>query len=227
MTWLAPLQQLLDLVYPRECACGTVCHAPATYVCPSCLDAFWPTGHADNLVLNTLYARLPEDLPLTGAYAGWVFRKDTAIQAHLHAIKYRRAARAARQLGYLCGLQLRGKVPTHYVVVPVPLHPRKRLKRGFNQAEWVARGIAEGAGLPMDTRLAYRRVNTRSQTRLSRAERQTNVADVFGLRKPAPTALLLVDDVITTGATLASLARTCLAAGTTEVMLAGLVMADD
>ncbi|MBX3103024.1 MAG: ComF family protein [Bacteroidetes bacterium] len=228
MNWRLPFTQLLDLVYPRICACGLqVCTAPRTYVCETCLQHFWSTDFEHHLVTNSLYQRLPPDLPLTGTFAGWFFQKDTLMQTHLHTIKYRRGARAAYQLGLRCGQRLQGKVPAHYVVVPVPLHVRKERKRGYNQAAWAARGLAEGAGLPYIPALARRRVHNPSQTRLKRAERLANVEGIFTVKGPPPPAILLVDDVITTGATIAELARTFVAAGTAELIIASLVLADD
>jgi ComF family protein len=90
-------------------------------------------------------------------------------------------------------------------LLPVPLHSRKLKKRGYNQSEWIARGLAEGLGKQVDTRVLTRKIHTTTQTRKSKEERWTNVAEAFQVGKSnvgGSSHFLLVDDVLTTGATL-------------------------
>jgi ComF family protein len=108
------------------------------------------------------------------------------------------------------------------VVLPVPLHPRRRRQRGFNQSELLARILAERIGLDLDTRSLIRSRNTPQQTRAhNRDQREQNLRDAFRCRRPdsiAARRILLVDDVLTTGATARECARTLKAAGAAEVV---------
>jgi ComF family protein len=106
------------------------------------------------------------------------------------------------------------------IVVPVPLHPTRLVERGFNQAVLLARPLAKGLGLPMVARALVRSVATPRQALLPRPARLRNVAGAFRVGDPEVVRgrrVLLVDDVRTTGATIAACAAPLLAAGATEV----------
>ncbi|HYQ59030.1 MAG TPA: phosphoribosyltransferase family protein, partial [Draconibacterium sp.] len=114
-------------------------------------------------------------------------------------------------------------------LIPVPLHRRKEKKRGFNQSEWIARGIAEVLKKPVDNETLYRRVFTSTQTKRNRFERWQNVENVFGLNNSKILEnkhILLVDDVVTTGATLEACALHLLKLPGTKVSIATLAFAD-
>lgn len=102
-------------------------------------------------------------------------------------------------------------------VVPVPLAPRRRRRRGFNQAELIARAVAERLDLPLRTDLVRRVRETPAQTALSAEARERNLEAAFAVEGPPPARLLLVDDVTTTGATLSTIARALKAAGAERV----------
>ncbi|MFO1498071.1 MAG: ComF family protein [Verrucomicrobiota bacterium] len=107
------------------------------------------------------------------------------------------------------------------LIVPVPLHPVKRREREFNQAERLSRCLSEATGIPMETNLLRRLMPTRTQTRLSRGERALNVADAFGLSRgatmPANARIVLVDDVLTTGATTNACAKVLSCNGSSDL----------
>jgi ComF family protein len=113
-------------------------------------------------------------------------------------------------------------------IVPVPLHRTRRLERGYNQSAALARGLAEHLDAPCRPAWLTRPRPTRSQTHLSRRERWQNVAGAFDVPQPLPNgcALLLVDDVLTTGATVTAAARVLRRAGAGSVHLATLAMAE-
>ena len=90
------------------------------------------------------------------------------------------------------------------VIIPVPLHPRKRKARGYNQGEWIARGVSQVVGLPVDVSSVIREKHTDTQTRKSTYERWENVDGIFRLRHPENFVgkhVLIIDDVLTTGST--------------------------
>ena len=124
------------------------------------------------------------------------------------AVKYQNAQALALRLGQLLGRQLQGgaeHLPD--VLVPVPLHPKKKKTRGYNQSELLARGISSATGIPVDAELLIRNRHTPSQTGMDRTERWQNTSGAFECSGPikAGTQIALVDDMITTGAHLRSL----------------------
>lgn len=102
------------------------------------------------------------------------------------------------------------------LIVPIPLSRKKKRQRGYNQSDWIAWGISESTGIPTDTDSVQRNISNPSQTALNNQQRRENVRDIFAVRHPENLEsrhILLVDDVITTGATMLScaetIARTC------------------
>ena len=115
------------------------------------------------------------------------------------------------------------------VVVPVPLHPRKLKKRGFNQSEWIASGIAEALEKPVSGNNLQRKVFTSTQTKKNRFERFKNVDGIFAIKSAHQFTgkhVLLVDDVVTTGSTLEACAVELLKIPETKVSIATLAFAD-
>lgn len=105
------------------------------------------------------------------------------------------------------------------MIVPVPLHWRRKRKRGYNQAEIVARNLGELAGIPVDTRLVYRKKYTEPQKALDNKERAKNLKDVFEVRKTTVGRknILLIDDIYTTGSTIDAVSKAFLEKGHNKV----------
>jgi ComF family protein len=149
---------------------------------------------------------------------------EGGLRAVLHELKYRGRRRVAARLAraLLDSPDARRVLAPGAVLVPVPLHPRRRRQRGFNQAELIAAALSRGAGLEAAAGALVRRLDTAPQTGLSAAGRRANVRDAFVVRqrpRVAGRAVVLVDDVLTTGATAHACARALLAAGAAEVRL--------
>jgi ComF family protein len=149
---------------------------------------------------------------------------DGALRVVIHELKYRgrrrAAAQLARRLEGLAGVAevLRGAE----ALVPVPLHPRRRRERGFNQAELLAAELGRQAGVPVAAGALVRRTDTASQAGLTAARRRENVAGAFAVRhrsRVAGRVVVLVDDVYTTGATARACARALRDAGAAEIRL--------
>jgi ComF family protein len=140
------------------------------------------------------------------------------VREALHALKFRGKHALARPLGDLLAEEGARMVPTEAVdcLLPVPLHPRREAERGFNQSGLLARRLGWRWGIPVIEGALRRRVPTRSQTELSGDERRRNVSGAFILRHPGAVAgrhVLLIDDILTTGATVSECARILLAGG--------------
>jgi len=203
---LLGIQALADLIYPPCCpACGNVLIRNERAICIHCLQSLPRTQfHLDpeNEVAALLWGRFPFQYATAFIY----FQKGSRYQNILHAIKYRGQKELGYHMGRLFGLELRDSPFAAVTLVhPVPLHPRKMRQRGYNQSEWIARGVAEALQVRFETSLLIRTENTVSQTSKNRFDRYRNVSGAFSVKKMSGIEkehLLLIDDVITTGATL-------------------------
>jgi ComF family protein len=163
-------------------------------------------------------------MPVHRVMAFLRFTKKGKSQALLHLLKYKNKPELGEELGRLYGLSLleKGFAGFWDVLVAVPLHPLKKQRRGYNQSECFARGLSKVLGVPY-RELLVRRKFTTTQTNKSRLERLENVDDVFALNDGQVTQglrILLVDDILTTGATLCACAQTLLQGGAKYVDLA-------
>lgn len=162
--------------------------------------------------------------------ACWKFRKGQLIQDLLHNIKYGGYSRLAVELGRSLGARIAQaeELSGSIVLVPVPLHPKRLRKRGYNQAEEIARGIAETTGWPLiDPNLVRRTRYTQTQTGFSMDERQKNIANAFetvDMPEKFETAVL-IDDVFTTGATIFELHRAVIGRVALQTAIATLAVA--
>lgn len=208
-------EALLHLAYPHVCeGCGTDTLDKDHYLCVHCLNAlpktFYPK-HDDNPVEQQFWGRLP----LVHACAQYYFTKESTVQHLVHQFKYHGHQELGRYLGRLMGydLQASGRFDDIEALVPLPLHPSRERKRGFNQAMVLCEGIAEVLHLPLLTGIVIRSESTETQTHKSRLERWENMQGKFHVKASGPAEgrhVLLVDDVVTTGATLEACGRALL-----------------
>ncbi len=223
------LNDFLELFYPRLCVgCGKKLYRDERFVCLECLSSLPLTQDhesADNFVEQHLYGR-----PfIESATALMLYEKESVPQKLLHEIKYHGAKELARSLGRMLGRDLRGgRFASVDMIVPVPLHPNRLKWRGYNQSEWFAMGLSEELGLPVRTDLVERVTETSTQTKKNAEERWENVQGIFSLKKDAPLQdikgkhVLVVDDVITTGATLMACAAAIATIGDVRISAASL-----
>ncbi len=181
---------------------------------------------SDNLVSQLFWGRVN----LKAATSFLFFRRKGVVQQLMHQFKYKGEREVGRYLGKIFAQEL--VVSENYsdvdCIVPVPLHPDKQKKRGYNQSEEIARGMSEVFQIPCKNNLIQRAVYTSSQTKKSRFNRWENVSSVFVV--PEPEAInykniLIVDDVVTTGATLEACAQKLLQSTNSQVSIATLAVA--
>lgn len=227
---MSPFPAILQVIFPTTCAsCGEVLVRGEKQVCVNCLCDMATTAFSamdDNPVERRL-AGVPR---LHHATAVYLFRKKGTVRNVVHAMKYHGNTELCLMMGRQMGLELlsSGRFDDVDVLVPVPLHWLRRLWRGYNQSELLCRGIGEVLKVPVCTDAVRRHRYTRQQSLQQGQQRSDNVADAFSLRNAKRVAgkhVLLVDDVITTGATLASCANTIATVEGVHISVAAFSMA--
>ncbi|WP_291908290.1 ComF family protein [Chitinophaga sp. CB10] len=212
------LTPLVDLFYPHCCAiCGAALDQQSDKICIACEAALPVTGFhlfADNPIEKIFWGRTK----VAHAMAAYYYSQSSGVQEMIHQFKYKQREDLAYYLGRKTGLMLTQTSWLHEIdrIVPVPLYSKKERKRGYNQARALAAGMAEVTNKPLATNLLSRQIYTHTQTKKGRIGRWSNVAEVF---RASPAAaglhLLLVDDVITTGATTEACCKALTDAGAT------------
>jgi ComF family protein len=210
------LSDLFELFYPEVClACSEKLLKGEEVICFKCNNTLPKTDHwndANNPMAKRFWGRVD----LKGAAALFEFQKGEHVQHLLHQLKYRSRQDVGEYLGKMLGssLQQNGSVIKDIdLVVPVPLHWKKRQVRGYNQCDSIAKGISETIHVTWtDTALERAHENV-SQTKKNRFDRWANVAEIFAVRDAEQLKdkhILLVDDVMTTGATAEACLQTIL-----------------
>ena len=200
----------LDLLYPPKCV---GCEKEGQFFCASCLDSLpyllppFCLRCSQPLERGDVCRRcLNSPLAIDGIVAP--FRMEGAAREAVHRLKYNNLRAIAPVLGELLANFLSERRTSGDVLVPIPLHPRRERRRGYNQAALLAREVGERLGIPVASEILSRSKDTPSQTGRSQAEeRRANVQGAFHCPKPSLVKdlnVLLVDDVCTTAATLES-----------------------
>lgn len=195
-------EQLLQLLFP-DCCAG--CGRTGALWCERCRGSLQG------------YPAEPAPAGLDGATVGWIYQGS--LRHAVHRLKYGRERRVAQPLGELLASCLATQPQPADALLAVPLHAGRLAERGFNQSEELARWLGRRCGLPLLSHGLERGRDTGHQAGLNRSERQSNIAGAFVWRatRPPPARVLLVDDVLTTGATLVACATALRAAGAHEV----------
>jgi ComF family protein len=206
------LRDFIALIYPNVClACGNSLYRHEKHICTFCSYQLPMTNfhyHQDNPVSKIFWGRVN----IHSATAFYYFKRGTKVQHLLHELKYKGQKGVGETLGEWFGKELK-KSPlfdTVDIVVPVPLHPKKKKKRGYNQSDCIAEGLAKGMEITWSDKLLFRDVATETQTKKSRIRRWENVSSIFRVDNDPRfhnKHFLLVDDVITTGSTIESCAQ--------------------
>lgn len=202
--WRSIFRGALDLLFPPRCAgCGRV-------------DTYWCAYCARDTERIPILGAVATVAPLTASAAtAW---HEGKLQAAVQAFKYERAVDLAALLAERLIRCLKAQQWSVQMIVPVPLHSTRLRARGYNQANLLGALVAQRLAIPFHPSALSRTRNTRSQVGLGRAERQANVAGAFAATGVVSgQIILLIDDVFTTGATLAACAQALLDAGAVQV----------
>ncbi len=197
----------VSLIFPELCqACAKSLYRNEELVCADCLYHLPYTDfhlQPDNAVAQQFWGRVP----LEAAAAMLYFSKGSRVQNLMHQLKYKNKPEVGVYLGKLAGKRLLENpiFSSADLIIPVPLHKQKLLKRGYNQSLSFAEGLSEKLSIPVSIDNLIRTTGTESQTKKSRTSRYENMKEVFSVKDPQQLIgkhILLVDDIITTGATL-------------------------
>lgn len=200
------LDAFLSLFFPR---CCLVCDRPLAkgeeYLCTHCNMTLPRTElhkYPDNVVEQMFWGKIPLERATSYLY----YRKGSGYGPLLHRLKYGGQKEIGETMGRYMAAELLscGFFESIDVIIPVPLHEKKQRLRGYNQSEWIARGVSVVTGIPLDVESVLRSKNTETQTQKTTFERWANVAQIFILQYPERFTgkhILIIDDVLTTGAT--------------------------
>lgn len=221
---------VLDLLFPKYCiSCNTLVSAEAGFLCLSCKHTL-PYTDMEKMEESAAQIRMLTRLPVKYAASLFYFIDAGMVREMLHKLKYHNRPEIGVYLGELLAQKFSSQPWFQSIdaIVPVPLHAVKKAKRGYNQSACIAEGIASYCRKPVLINAVKRIRNTSSQTDKNRKERMENVADAFILRRAEQIAgkhILLVDDVLTTGATLASCGRSILSGANCTLSIATVAIA--
>ena len=206
MKWIS---DLIDLIFPRHCnVCGDILSPTERDICLNCLYSLpkIEQHHLDEIE-KIFWGKIEIERATSYIY----YRKESPYNNMLHAIKYRNRPEVGERLATMAAKDIldSGFFDGIDAIVPLPLSKKKKRKRGYNQCDYIAKGLSKATGIPVIKDCVKRVKSNETQTRKSREERWKNVEGIFALQNPEQFEgkhLLLIDDILTTGATLSNCA---------------------
>lgn len=208
MKWIS---DLLDIIFPRHCCvCGELLSAQETDICLNCLYAL-PRIEAESRkdIEHIFWGKIDIERATSYIY----YHKGSPYNNLIHTLKYHGRPIVGERLAYIAAKELQesGFFDGIDIIVPLPLSRKKKRKRGYNQCDYISDGISRATGIPVAKNTVRRTISNETQTHKNRDERWKNVEGIFSVAAPSCLEgrhILLVDDILTTGATLASCAKT-------------------
>lgn len=208
------LKNLLNLIYPETCfGCNELILKNEGKICSSCLHDLPQTFHhkiKENNVVEKFYGLLPLEFGTSFLY----FKSDGIVKQLIHNLKYRGKEEIGTYLGNIYASDLKELTIEYNVseIIPVPLHPKRLKKRGYNQVTTFCEALSNQLNIPLNDSLLVRNLYTETQTHKDKEARQyqTNLFEAKFTEQDFGKHFLLVDDVITTGATLEKCAKALL-----------------
>ena len=205
--WLKDIYHFLLPVHCIQCNCPIT--EQAELFCLSCYSQLPQTSHF-KLKENDCYNRFVKDGYLVNYVAAmFYFEQKSSLKVAIHLLKYGRKS----DIGYNFGLQLGRKINNTEelqdvdFIIPMPLHTKRKKQRGYNQSDFIAKGVKEMTGVPIEFDSVKRVKYTLTQTKMNKLERKDNMTNAFKWIKTFPehTHFMIIDDVVTTGASIQSL----------------------
>ena len=208
MKWIS---DLIDLIFPRHCCvCGETLSRQECDICLNCLYTLPKIEpHHKKEIEQIFWGKIDIERAASFMY----YRKGSPYNALMHKLKYKDAPEVGTRLAEMAAKELMdcGFFNGITRIVPLPLSKKKLRKRGYNQSEYIAMGLSDITGISVDNSLVKRDIANETQTHKNRDERWENVKDIFSVNgnfSLEDEHVLLVDDILTTGATICSCAAT-------------------
>lgn len=221
---------LFQLFFPPVCSgCHSMLWTNEKVICTQCRHNLPQTQH-HLMVENEAYQKFYGRIPVEHASAFLYFHKKGIVQELIHNLKYRGQQEIGTQLGhwYAGELQKSGVLETVDVIVPVPIHKKRRHKRGYNQVDTFALALSEVLSIPLQKELLIRKKDTKTQAKKNLLGRMEGLNYVFDVRFSIADHgkhFLLLDDVLTTGATLEACSRALLQIPDAKISIVCMAMA--
>jgi len=221
---------LFDFFLPRLCvSCKTKLATSEKFICSECSSKL---EHPTQIRIQKEFSRKFRNDKIISEFASaFIFHNDSVIQELIHSLKYDKQFLVGKFLGQEITNNLKDKILewNASLIIPVPLHALRKAERGFNQSEQIAKAIGKSFNIPLDTKSLKRSRFTKTQTKLTLAERKENMKKAFNLKankKIKNQTIILIDDVITTGATITECARVLLENGANKIYALSVAIAD-
>lgn len=220
----------IDYFLPRFCvSCSIKLDVNEDSLCSDCLDKI--VRATDERILFEYQKKFSKDKIITDFFSLFIFEKDKELQKAIHSLKYEMKFRVGILLGKLLADELQKSRPNWQfdTIIPIPLHQLKKAERGYNQAYYISQGIKKILNKEINTKSIKRVKYTQSQTTMTLIERKENISGAFKVKRALPIKqknILLIDDVITTGATIAECGSRILESGANKIYAASVAIAD-
>jgi ComF family protein len=224
------LENFSELLYPKLCGgCGNHLYENEEVVCVYCRASLPLSGECD-FENNASEKLFWGKVSISAAASFLFFQKKSSTQHLLHQLKYQQKENIGEWLGeqFAYSLQSKGRFAAVEIIIPIPLHPSRIKFRGYNQCDAIARGMASVLQIPIVNGVLIRSIATQSQTKKNRFQRFENMNSVFSLAQASAIKgknILLLDDVLTTGATLISAAQVLQQAGSNKLFVGAIAKA--
>lgn len=227
MNWL---NQFFDFFLPRFCiSCKLKLTHVESFLCENC---FYQIERPDPSRIEQEFKRKFETENLITEFApAFIFEKEKPLQHLIHSIKYEENFKAGIYLGIKIGQVLQEKILKWNadLIIPIPLHRLKKAERGYNQSYYIAKGLSSVLNIPVNSHVVKRQKYTNTQTELNLDERKENISGAFAIKRERSVLgkkIILVDDVITTGATISECAALLKSNGALELFAVSVALAD-
>lgn len=198
-------------------------------LCPGCYESLLTVS--SEMIIQEYNKKFESDNYISGFYSAFVFEKEGIIQKLIHELKYNKRFAIGTYLGKITSHLFHEKIENWSIdlIIPIPLFHLKKAERGYNQAYYISKGISSFTKIPLSTSSFRRKVFTPSQTKLNITERRNNIEGAFRVVNPKKIQdknIMLVDDVITTGATISECARMLKQAGAKNIYACSVALAN-
>lgn len=207
MKWIS---DLIDLIFPRTCVvCGELLSPQEKDICINCLSTL---PKIEKIHLDEIEKSFWGKVEIERATSFMYYHKNSPYNNLIHRLKYKNRPDTGDRLAFLAAREIAesGFFDDIDAIVPLPLSKRKMRQRGYNQCDYIAKGLSRATGIPVIKNAVKRLKSNETQTHKSRDERWQNVEGIFALSDATLIEgkhILLIDDILTTGATLASCAK--------------------